>query len=114
MREAAGTLTGHAAGDGIPEDTAPAYDLLADIAAVMPEPKLWSETVVTRLADLRPDQYGPWAALEGDARAAQLASALRPFGIRPVQVWGTTADGTGANRRGITREAITKAITERN
>jgi DNA segregation ATPase FtsK/SpoIIIE, S-DNA-T family len=113
MREAAGTLSGHALGEHITERS-PAYDLLADIAAVLAEPKLWSETVVTRLADLRPGTYGPWAALEGDARAAQLTNALRPFGIRAGQVWGTTADGNGANRRGITRDDITKAITERN
>jgi S-DNA-T family DNA segregation ATPase FtsK/SpoIIIE len=113
MREAAGTLSGHALGEGI-TSTGPSYDLLADIAAVLAEPKLWSETVVTRLAGLRPGVYGPWAALEGDARGAQLTTALRPFGIRAGQVWGTTADGTGANRRGITRDDITKALTERN
>jgi DNA segregation ATPase FtsK/SpoIIIE, S-DNA-T family len=114
MREAAGTLTGYALGEGIPADTGPAYDLLADIAAVMAEPKLWSETVVTRLADLRPAVYGPWAALEGDARAAQLTAALKPYDVRTGQVWGTTDDGKGANRRGITRDDITTAITERN
>jgi DNA segregation ATPase FtsK/SpoIIIE, S-DNA-T family len=115
MREAAGTLSGHALGEGIAAiDDAPTLDLLTDIAAVMSEPKLWSETVVTRLADLRPAVYGPWAALEGDARAAQLSAALRPFRIRAGQVWGTTPDGTGANRRGITRDDITKALTERD
>ena len=55
-----------------------------------------------------------WADLEPDARAAQLTAALKPYGIRTGQVWGTTADGKGANRRGITRDDITKAITERN
>ena len=78
------------------------------------EPKLWSETVVTRLAGFRPDAYGPWADLEPDARAAQLTSALRPYGVRTGQVWGTTEDGKGANRRGITRDDITTAITERD
>ena len=93
---------------------AAAFDLLADIAAVVPEPKLWSETVVTRLAVLRPGVYGPWAELEPDARAAQLTTALRPYEVRTGQVWGTTADGRGANRRGITRDDITNAITARN
>jgi S-DNA-T family DNA segregation ATPase FtsK/SpoIIIE len=42
LREHAGTLTGHA--DGLdPEPAGPAWDLLADIAAVVSEPKIWSE-----------------------------------------------------------------------
>jgi S-DNA-T family DNA segregation ATPase FtsK/SpoIIIE len=113
LRTAAGTLSGHALGEA-PIDTAPVSDLLADIAAVVSEPKLWSETVVTRLADLRPGIYGAWAGLESDARAAQLTNALRPYGVRTGQVWGTTADGKGANRRGIIRDDITKAITDRD
>jgi DNA segregation ATPase FtsK/SpoIIIE, S-DNA-T family len=113
IRAAAGTLTGHAAGADDDELTGPSYDLLADIAAVVSEPKLWSETVVARLAQLRPDAYGPWAAMEPDARAGQLTAALRPYGVRTGQVWGSTDDGKGANRRGITRDDITKAITER-
>jgi S-DNA-T family DNA segregation ATPase FtsK/SpoIIIE len=113
LREAAGTLTGHALGEA-PEDTRPAFDLLADIAAVVSEPKLWGETVVTRLAELRPDAYGAWAGLEPEDRAAQLTAALRPYGVRTGQVWGTAPDGKGANRRGITRDDITKALTERN
>ena len=52
--------------------------------------------------------------MEPDARAAQLTSALKPFGIRTGQVWGTTDDGKGANRRGITRDDIISAITERD
>ena len=72
------------------------------------------ETVVIRLAALRPGAYQAWADLEPDARAAQLTAALKPYGIRTGQVWGTTADGKGANRRGITRDDLTKAITERN
>jgi S-DNA-T family DNA segregation ATPase FtsK/SpoIIIE len=113
LREAAGTLTGHALGEAI-EGTGPSFDLLADIAAVVTEPKLWSETVVTRLAELRPDTYGAWAGMEPEDRAAQLTAALRPYGIRTGQVWGTTDEGKGANRRGITRDDITNAITKRN
>jgi S-DNA-T family DNA segregation ATPase FtsK/SpoIIIE len=113
MRIAAGTLSGHALGE-VPADTAPAFDLLADIAAVVSEPKLWSETVVTRLAELRPAVYGPWGDMEPEDRAAQLTAALRPYGVRTGQVWGSTDDGKGANRRGITRDDITKALTERN
>jgi S-DNA-T family DNA segregation ATPase FtsK/SpoIIIE len=111
-RERAGTLAGHALGET--PDTGPVFDLLADLAAVITEPKLWSEEAVTRLAALRPGAYQAWADLEPDARAAQLTAALKPYGIRTGQVWGTTDDGRGANRRGITRDDLTKAITERN
>ncbi|WP_043916334.1 cell division protein FtsK [Kitasatospora griseola] len=117
-REQAGLLTGYAAGTA---DTAPAaavsHDLLADVLAVMgpDEPKLWSETIVARLAELRPNVYGPWAELEGRAKADQLASALKPYGITTGQVWGTAPEGgKGANRRGIDRADLTKAITERD
>ncbi|MFD7642313.1 cell division protein FtsK [Kitasatospora sp. NPDC059795] len=117
-REQAGLLTGYAAGtaDATPAATV-SYDLLADVLAVMgpDEPKLWSETIVARLAELRPDVYGPWAELEGRAKADQLASALKPYGITTGQVWGTAPEGgKGANRRGIDRADLTKAITERD
>jgi S-DNA-T family DNA segregation ATPase FtsK/SpoIIIE len=111
-RERAGTLAGHALGET--PDTGPAFDLLADLAAVITEAKVWSEEAVTRLASLRPGAYQVWAALEPDARAAQLTAALKPYGVRTGQVWGTTEDGKGANRRGITRDDLTRAITKRN
>jgi S-DNA-T family DNA segregation ATPase FtsK/SpoIIIE len=113
LREQAGTLSGHALGE-VPEGIGPAFDLLADIAAVVTEPKLWSETVVTRLADLRPAVYGAWGGMDPEDRAAQLTAALRPYGVRTGQVWGSTEDGRSANRRGITRDDITNAITKRN
>ena len=55
-RERAGTLAGHALGE-TPRATGPAFDLLADLAAVVTEPKVWSEEAVTRLAALRPGAY---------------------------------------------------------
>jgi S-DNA-T family DNA segregation ATPase FtsK/SpoIIIE len=112
LRERAGNLSGHALGHE--PDTAPAFDLLADLVAVVTDPKMWSEIIVTRLAALRPGAYQAWADLEPDARAAQLTAALKPHGIRTGQVWGTTDDGKGANRRGITRDDLTRAITERD
>ena len=75
---------------------------------------MWSEEIVTRLAALRPGAYQAWADLQPDARAAQLTAALKPYGIRTGQVWGTTGDGKGANRRGITRDDLTNAITQRD
>ncbi len=112
MRVTAGTLSGHAAGETIdPQESGSGYSILEDVLAVVGthEPKVWSETVVSRLAELRPDAYGGW-------RAEQLAAALKPHGV-PVgrQVWGTDpATGLGANRKGIWREDIATAITERN
>ncbi|GIG85106.1 P-loop NTPase family protein [Plantactinospora endophytica] len=111
LRQKAGTLTGHAIGQA-PEQTTSAGDiLLDDILTVVSatEPKVWSETVVARLAELRPDVYGGW-------EPAQLAAALKPHRI-PVgrQVWGTDpTTGKGANRKGIHRDDITNAVTERN
>ncbi|MEY9946258.1 cell division protein FtsK [Kitasatospora sp. GAS1066B] len=109
VRERAGLLTGYAAGnDSAPVD-GPSYNLLADILAVVPasEAKAWSETVVARLAELRPEVYGGWAP-------DQLAAALKPHGISTGQVWGTAEDGKGANRRGITRAHISAAAAERD
>ncbi|MCZ9348088.1 cell division protein FtsK, partial [Streptomyces sp. TRM76130] len=108
VREKAGLLAGHALGEA-PEPTTAAYDLLADILAVVPakEAKVWSETVVARLAELRPEVYDGWDA-EG------LAVALKPHGVPTGQVWGKTESGKGANRRGIERARITAAIAERD
>lgn len=110
LRESAGTLSGHALGEAF--DTAEAgaaYDLLRDILAVVPaeEPKVWSEIVVARLAELRPNVYGGWDP-EG------LATALKPHGVPTGQVWGKTESGKGANRRGIERSRITAVIAERD
>jgi DNA segregation ATPase FtsK/SpoIIIE, S-DNA-T family len=108
-RHAAGTLTGHAAGEAPTPPAQRASTLLADILAVVPpsEAKVWSETVLERLAALRPDVYG---GLTRD----QLTAALKPYGITTGQVWGTTPDGRGANRRGIDRQAIVDAATQRD
>ncbi|MFJ9541918.1 cell division protein FtsK [Streptomyces sp. NPDC101225] len=108
-RETAGTLAGYALGQEPEASESAGYDLLADILAVVPseEPKVWSETVVARLAELRPEVYGGWDA-EG------LAAALKPYGIATAQVWGKTESGKGANRRGIERARITTAVAERD
>ena len=60
-REAAGTLRGLAAGHA-PERREAVDTLLDDILAVVPadEAKVWSETVISRLAELRPELYGTW------------------------------------------------------
>ncbi|MFE0729635.1 cell division protein FtsK [Streptomyces antibioticus] len=107
-REKAGLLSGYALGEAPETVTGPAYDLLADILAVVPadEPKVWSETVVARLAELREDVYGGWDP-EG------LAAALKPHGVATIQV-GRRIKGKVVNRRGIDRSHITTAIAERD
>ncbi|MCV2461977.1 cell division protein FtsK [Streptomyces sp. ICN988] len=107
-RETAGLLSGHALGEAPETVTGPAYDLLADILAVIPaaETKVWSETVVARLAELREDVYAGWDP-------EQLSAALKPYGVSTIQV-GRRVKGKVVNRRGIDRSHITTAIAERD
>ncbi len=107
-RELAGTLSGYALGEEPEPDESAAYDLLRDILAVVPadEPKVWSETVVARLAELRPDVYDGWDP-EG------LSAALKPHGISTIQV-GRRVNGKVVNRRGIDRSHIVTTIAERD
>lgn len=109
LREKAGLLAGHAAGQAVEVDATPAFDLLTDLLAVIPadEPKVWNEVAAARLTELRPEVYGDWGS-------EQLTAALKPLGIRTGQVWGTTESGKGANRRGLKRADILKAVAERD
>ncbi|XTZ18220.1 FtsK/SpoIIIE domain-containing protein [Micromonospora echinospora] len=111
LREAAGTLTGHAAGqDTTPPAAARRDTLLDDILTVVPasEAKVWTEILTARLADLNPDMYA-------DMTRDQLTAALKPYGITTGQVWGTDpTTGKGANRRGIERSHVADAVAERN
>ncbi|WIV60017.1 FtsK/SpoIIIE domain-containing protein [Amycolatopsis nalaikhensis] len=103
-REAIGNITGYAAGESVDVEAA-RLDPLADTLSVFErgEDKLWSDTIVTRLADLRPSQYGGWTA-------QNLATALKPTGVKPKQVWSTDpATGKGANRNGYARDALIAA-----
>ncbi|ALV34808.1 cell division protein FtsK [Streptomyces sp. CdTB01] len=113
LREAEGTLTGDAAGEApAPEVSA---TILDDVASVLGkgEAKVWSETIVDRLADLRPDVYGPWAELDAKPKAEALTAALKPFGVATEQI-GRRVDGKTVNKRGIKREDLAAAITQRN
>jgi S-DNA-T family DNA segregation ATPase FtsK/SpoIIIE len=110
LRQAAGTLTGRAAGEALALP-GPTSSLLDDVLTVVPpsEPKVWSETLAARLAELRPETYAGW-------KPEQVAAALKPFGI-PVgrQVWGSDpVTGEKANRKGIHREDVAAAVAERN
>jgi DNA segregation ATPase FtsK/SpoIIIE, S-DNA-T family len=108
-RSDAGTLSGHALG-GSPVEASPGYDLLADILTVIApvEAKVWNETVIARLADLRPSVYTGW-------EPEQLTLALKPYGVTVAQVWGTDpTTGKGANRRGLTRTHVAAAVAKRD
>ncbi|MFF7192669.1 cell division protein FtsK [Streptomyces sp. NPDC008079] len=107
MREEYGNITGHAAGLG--PSAAPGMDLLGDILKVVAadEEKVWNERVATRLAQLRPDVYAGW-------EAANVTTALKPWGVTAADVWGTTDDGKGTTRRGIQRADVVAAISRRD
>ncbi|GAA3298262.1 cell division protein FtsK [Dactylosporangium vinaceum] len=106
VRETAGTLTTRQ-----PADPAGRREtLLEDALSVIrtDEAKVWMETLIERLAALRPEVYG-------DLTRDQLGAALKPYGIATGQVWGTDpTTGKGANRRGIDRAALAEAIADRN
>ncbi|MCX4528104.1 cell division protein FtsK [Streptomyces sp. NBC_01551] len=109
VRDKAGLLTGHALGEAPETVTGPSYDLLADILAVVPaaEKRVWNERIASRLADLRPEVYGGW-------KGENVTSALKPHGIKTVDVAGTTDEGQRTTRRGIVRADLAKAIAERS
>jgi DNA segregation ATPase FtsK/SpoIIIE, S-DNA-T family len=106
LREAAGTITGHAAGETNEADAERARrSILADIAAVFgpDEDRLWSDTIAARLAQQWPTTY------QGTTPAG-LAATLKPYGLTPAQVWATDPDsGESRNRRGYLRDAVSTA-----
>ena len=59
--------------------------------------KLWTEQLLTRLAALD-ERYRGW-------NADDLAAALRPFGITPLQIWRE-----GRNRNGYDRDTLAHAL----
>jgi S-DNA-T family DNA segregation ATPase FtsK/SpoIIIE len=83
-------------------------DVLGDVLAVVAatEEQVWNERVAARLAELRPDVYAGWAA-------ANVTSALKPWGIVIRDVWGETDDGEKATRRGFRRADVVAAVTRR-
>lgn len=106
LREAAGTLSGHALGDtGEDTEARPSRSVLGDVAAVFApgEDRLWSDVIAARLVEQWPTTYV-------GTSPATLAAALKPYGLKPAQVWGTDPQtGEGRNRRGYLRDAITTA-----
>jgi len=105
-RQAAGTLTGYAA--GLDVDPEPAPTLLDDLASVMgPEDaRVRLEDLVPRLVAYRPATYAGWDP-------STLGTACRASGLPTVQV-SRREDGRQTNRRGIDRSDLTRMITERD
>lgn len=112
LRETAGTLTGHATGQTLDVGKGATVSLLADVLSVIgaDEDKLWSEAIVDRLAELRPDVYGAWAEQKPTAKATQLAAVLKPYGVETEQQHGRLPNGKTANRRGVVRQDVAAAF----
>jgi S-DNA-T family DNA segregation ATPase FtsK/SpoIIIE len=106
MREEYGNITGHALGEG-PSATV-GMDILGDVLRVVAakEEQVWNERVAARLAELLPDAYGGWTAVN-------VTQALKPWGVTIRDVWGETDDGEKATRRGFRRADVVAAVTRR-
>lgn len=99
IRRAAGTITGHAAGETFEPE--PSYSLLDDLGTIfVASERLHSEAVCERLRELRPDAYADWTP-------TTLANAL-PEGLATAQV-----SIAGTNRRGLRRDQVLAAIGQR-
>lgn len=104
-REAAGLLTGHAAGEGVQP---PGPDLLDDVRTVfglVGGQRLWHSELLERLLALRPLTYSEW-----DVR--RLGLELRDRGVPTVQLAEQDESGERVNRRGIRRADVDTALGE--
>ena len=97
-RQAAGLLTGHAAGEQVLTWQASILDDLRTVFATAQVAKLSSEKTLEMLAALRPAVYSDWTA-------EALAAALRPHQIAPSQVWVE-----GRNSKGYKAEQVHAAL----
>jgi DNA segregation ATPase FtsK/SpoIIIE, S-DNA-T family len=105
LRKQAGTLTGYAIGEE--QDTGPAVSLVEDVASILQpgEERLWCQTAVARLAELRPGMYAEWTA-------GQLTEALKPYGVSTRDTWGRDADGEDRNRKGFLAKDVHDAVSK--
>jgi DNA segregation ATPase FtsK/SpoIIIE, S-DNA-T family len=106
MRTAAGTLSGMAAGEE--PETVDTTTIIDHVLAVWPggEEAAHSARLIEALAAYRPEQYGPWLDITDEkARAAQLATALKPHKVPTRQV-----KLEGVNRRGVALEALARHL----
>lgn len=113
LREAAGTITGYAAGVHVAEATEQVATVLDDLGAVLGKlafvnDKVWAEELLSVLAEYRPETYGEW-------NTTTLTTALKPYGVKSVDANRRGGpDGKNTNKKGYTRQALTEAVTERN
>jgi S-DNA-T family DNA segregation ATPase FtsK/SpoIIIE len=79
LREAAGTLSGHALGEE--PETGPVCTVLDHVRMVLApgEEKVWSETLLERMRERWPERYDGWST-------TQLALALKPYDIATKQI----------------------------
>lgn len=107
-RHAAGLLTGLAVGDeeSVDTDTGSILDHLLAVwpatDAEWPTGKVWCEELASRLATAQPSLYEGWTG-------EQITAAVKPHGIRPVQV-KKVLDGKPVNRRGLIRREVTDTL----
>ncbi|NIL62137.1 cell division protein FtsK [Salinispora arenicola] len=100
LREAAGTLSGMAAGEDIARE---GRDVLADVRAVIERGETgaqWEE-IAARLADRLPEAYA-------DVTAESISAQVRAFGVRSVDV-----KRSGKALKGAKADDIDAAITRR-
>lgn len=108
-RLAAGTVTGYALGeDHEPDPDRPRWDLLTDIlACVGPmEEKVWSCTLLTALAELRPDAYEGWDE-------TTFAKALGAHAVKTIQISKNDDNGVRRNWRGVEIQVVREAAQAR-
>ncbi len=98
LREAAGTITGAAAGETFAEA---GPSILEDAAAVMTGDRMHSQAICARLAELRPGMYGHLTELDPARAAAWLGQQLAAFGVRTEQVWADDRNLTGVRREAV-------------
>ena len=106
-RLTAGLLTGHAAGLD-PEPDTDTSSVLDHLAAAWPadEDKVWWDDLADRLSALHPGLYGAWTG-------EQVSAAVRPHGLRSIQV-KRVLDGRPVNRRGLSRVTLAAALGDRD
>jgi S-DNA-T family DNA segregation ATPase FtsK/SpoIIIE len=107
-RLAAGLLTGHAAGlDPDPDqDSSSVLDHLHEVwPTTDPDSKVWCDDLAERLAAQYPGTYDGWTG-------EQVTSAVRPHGLRTIQI-KRTVDGRAVNKRGLARAALIAAVADR-
>ncbi|ANC31453.1 hypothetical protein [Isoptericola dokdonensis] len=101
-RERAGLLTGLAAGVE-PEDIddSTVIDHILGIWPATDDDKLRGTVIAERLAAARPTLYDGWSA-------AQVHAAVKPHGVRTIQV-NRTVDGQQVNGKGLARQTLVDA-----